>query len=68
MMSEDSGLRYPLFLTLYQLNALAGLLDAATASEADPDAPNIVLLDHVREVRKQAMASGANKTLQHKAE
>lgn len=46
--------RYPLHLTMGQLSDLKTLLDAATASEADPDAEIFALLDQVREARKQA--------------
>ncbi|WP_324729631.1 hypothetical protein [Pseudomonas chlororaphis] len=46
--------RYPLHLTVRQLNALKTLLDAATVSEADPDAEVFELLDLVREARRQA--------------
>ena len=44
--------RYPLHLTMGQLNDLKTLLDAATASEANPDADIFTLLDQVREARK----------------
>ncbi|MDF4211111.1 hypothetical protein P2W50_31155 [Pseudomonas protegens] len=47
--------RYPLALTLAQLNDLITRLDASAAGEADPDAPVFALLDEVREARKQAL-------------
>ncbi|AZE48388.1 hypothetical protein C4K04_2716 [Pseudomonas chlororaphis] len=47
--------RYPLHLTLVQLNDLKTLLDEATASEPDPDAAIFALLDQVRSARKQAL-------------
>lgn len=48
--------RYPLALTLAQLNDLITRLDASAASESDPDAPVFGLLDDVREARKQALS------------
>lgn len=49
-------LRYPLALTLGQMNDLITRLDASAASEADPNAPVFALLDDVREARKQALS------------
>ncbi|MHC8347738.1 hypothetical protein [Pseudomonas sp. RT6P73] len=46
--------RYPLLLTMVQLNELKIILDAASASEGDPDAVIFSLLDQVREVRVKA--------------
>jgi hypothetical protein len=48
--------RYPLALTLGQMNDLITRLDASAASESDPDAPVFALLDEVREARKQALS------------
>ncbi|TMU77503.1 hypothetical protein FGA82_17935 [Pseudomonas fluorescens] len=48
--------RYPLALTLDQLNDLITRLDASAASESDPDAAVFALLDDVREARKQALS------------
>lgn len=48
--------RYPLALTLGQMNDLITRLDASAASEADPNAPVFALLDDVREARKQALS------------
>ena len=50
--------RAPLHLTLGQLNDLKILLEAATASEVDPDAEIFALLDQVREARKQTVSLG----------
>lgn len=47
--------RYPLALTLDQMNDLITRLDASAASEADPDAQVFALLNEVREARKQAL-------------
>lgn len=47
--------RYPLTLTLAQLNDLITRLDASASSEADPDAPVFAMLDEVRDARKQAL-------------
>lgn len=57
MTDQKAEPRYPLHLTKGQLNDLKILLDAATASEANPDAEIFALLDQVREVRKQAAKS-----------
>lgn len=48
--------RFPLALTLGQMNDLITRLDASAASEADPNAPVFALLDDVREARKQALS------------
>lgn len=57
-MTEPTRLepRYPLALTLDQLNDLITRLDASAASESDPDAAVFALLDDVREARKQALS------------
>lgn len=47
--------RYPLALTLAQLNDLINRLDASAASEDNLDAPVFAMLDEVREARKQAL-------------
>jgi len=47
--------RYPLALTLAQLNDLITRLDASAASEANPDAPVFALLDLARSLRKQTL-------------
>lgn len=46
--------RYPLHLTAQQLADIMMLLDAASANEADPEAPIFELLKQVRAVRRQA--------------
>lgn len=56
--------RYPLPLTLDQLSDLKTLLDAATASEADPNAEIFALLDQVREAHKRAFNSERLRTAQ----
>jgi hypothetical protein len=61
MTEPEAEPRYPLHLTMGQLNDLKTLLDAATASEADPDAEIFALLDQVREVRRQAVGLCAPK-------
>ncbi|WP_130901865.1 hypothetical protein [Pseudomonas sp. Sample_23] len=48
--------RFPMALTLGQMNDLITRLDASAASEADPNAPVFALLDDVREARKQALS------------
>jgi hypothetical protein len=53
MATETPESRYPLALTERQLRALTGYLDSVSTSEADPDAEVFVLIDQVRQVRKQ---------------
>ncbi len=47
--------RYTLAVTLGQLEQLKLLLEAASAGEADPDAPVFELLDLVRKARTEAI-------------
>lgn len=49
--------RYPLDLTLAQLDELKGILDAVSAGEGDPDALVFSILDKVRAVRRDALVS-----------
>lgn len=46
--------RYPLHLTLGQLNDLKSILDTVSAGVGDPDADIFALLEQVREARKKA--------------
>jgi|GEM_PF-5296584 len=53
MQSENS--RHLLSVTLDQLHELKRVLETASATEADPDAPVFELLDMVRKVRTDAI-------------
>ena len=55
-MTKEHEPRYPLALTLAQLNDLVPLLDAAGEREGDPHAPIFSLIDLVREARRDAVA------------
>lgn len=57
MTDSNNEPRYPLHLTAQQLADIMILLDAASANEADPDAPIFELLNQVRAVRRQAAAA-----------
>lgn len=61
MTDSISETRYALHLTMGQLNDLKALLDAATASEANPDAAIFALLDQVREARKHVIGLNTRK-------
>jgi len=57
--------RFPIALTLPQMNDLITRLDASAASEADPNAEIFALLDQVRALRKQALTDRQARAMIH---